>query len=234
RQQDSDRGRGPGWALRRRQAQAKERTTSRNQLAQLASSCRLQIELVTVRHPAIAALPLVDIADPGKWHVETGHKNPVGGEHVQDALAGRDGLFFVVVHLEVPFRTLDCHYKLRARVRRNHHAFSCAFDMKCQQAGRMACRINSGNAWDNLIAGLDELRTIGQRHANLYEELSIKLAGLSYVFAGLPEIELGCTEHIGGVGKNRLPLFHQTTNVVGMPMRKDDDVDVLRLVSSGS
>src|SRR5262245_66088847 len=86
RQQDSDRGRGPGWALRRRQAQAKERTTSRNQLAQLASSCRLQIELVTVRHPAIAALPLVDIADPVTWHVEPGHKNPVGGDRVQDAL----------------------------------------------------------------------------------------------------------------------------------------------------
>jgi hypothetical protein len=132
----------------------------------------------------------------------------------------------------MPFRTLDCHYKLRARVRGNHHAFSRAFDVKRQQAGRMACRINSGYAWDDLIAGLNELRTIGQRHANLYEELPIKLAGLSYVFAALPEIKLGSTEHIGGVGKNRLPPFHQTTNVVGMAMRNNNDVDVLRPVST--
>src|SRR5262249_7314110 len=57
----------------------KKERTGRVQLGQIASSCRLQIELIAVWDPAIAVLPLVDIADPGKWHVEAGHKNPVGG-----------------------------------------------------------------------------------------------------------------------------------------------------------
>src|SRR5215470_13835208 len=118
--------------------------------ASRALAVNLQIELIAVGDPAIATLPLFNIADPGEWHVEAGHKNPVRGEHVQDALAGRYGFFLVIIHFEVPFRTLNCHDILRASVRGDHHAFPRAFDVKRHQAGRMACRVDGGDARDNL------------------------------------------------------------------------------------
>jgi len=39
----------------------------------------LQIELIAVWDPAIAALPLIDIANSGKGHMEARHKNLVRG-----------------------------------------------------------------------------------------------------------------------------------------------------------
>src|SRR4249919_425567 len=115
-----------------------------------------QIELIAVRHPAVAALPFLHIADAGKRHMKAGEKQPVGREHIQDPLTRRHGLVLVVIHLEMPFGTLHCHDVLRAGVGGDHETLAAALDMKREQPGRMTGGVDGGDARHDLVARFDE------------------------------------------------------------------------------
>ena len=147
--------------------------------------------------------------------------------------ACRNRFFFVIVHLEVPFRALHCHHILSAGIGGDHEAFAIAFDMKRQQARRMSSSVDRRYARTRPVSGLNECRTVGERHADIHEKLTIELTRLSHVLAALPEIEFGGTEYIACVRKHRLSAFNQAANMVGMSMREDNDVNVLRPVSRG-
>src|SRR5512136_3430983 len=121
-----------------------------------------------MRYPTVAALPFLHVADTGERHVKTGDEELVGRKHVEDALARRDRFVFIVIHLEVPFRALHGHYILSAGISSDHETLAVTLDMECQQTGRMPGSVDRGDARHDLIAWLDECRTIGQWHADFY------------------------------------------------------------------
>src|SRR5262249_19580623 len=87
-------------------------------------SAALKIELIAVRHPAIAALPFLDIANAWKWHMKTSDEQLVSRQHIEHPLASGDGLVFVVVHFEMPFWPLHRHHVLRACVGGDHNSLA--------------------------------------------------------------------------------------------------------------
>src|SRR5215813_8122352 len=64
--------------------------------------------------------------------------------------------FLVIVHFEMPFRSLHGHHILRAGVGGNHETLSPALYMERQQTRRMACGIYGGNTGHDLVARFDE------------------------------------------------------------------------------
>ena len=95
----------------------------------------------------------------------------------------------------------------------------------------MTRRVDRGDARHHLVARLDHGGAVGERHNDLDVELAVELARLAHVLALVPEIELGGAEHIARVGKHQLAGLGQPADVIGMAVRDDDDVDVLRLVA---
>src|SRR5262245_55206412 len=123
---------------------------------QIASLHALQIQLIAMRYPAVAARPFVYIADGGKRHVKTRGEKLIARKHIEDTLARCHRFFFVIVHFEMPFRSLHGHHILRAGVGCNHETLSPALYMERQQTKRMACGIYGGNAGHDLVARFDE------------------------------------------------------------------------------
>ena len=76
----------------------------------------LQIQLITMRHPAIGAARLLHIAQSRERHVEAGDKQFVGRHHIEDALAGSHRLLLVVVDVKMQVRPLQRHHVVPARV----------------------------------------------------------------------------------------------------------------------
>src|SRR6478736_6886869 len=95
----------------------------------------------------------------------------------------------------------------------------------------MSGGVDGGDARRDLIARLQERRTVGQWHTNCHEQFAVELACFADIFAALPEIELGCPEYIARIGKHGLAAFDQSADVVRMPMRDDNNVDVFRTVA---
>src|SRR5262249_25797800 len=121
---------------------------------QIASLHALQIQLIAMRYPAVAARPFVYIADGGKRHVETRREKLIPPKPIEDTLGACQPFFFVIVHFEMPFWSLHGHHILRAGVGGNHETLSPALYMERQQTRRMAC--GGGNAGHDLVAQFDE------------------------------------------------------------------------------
>src|SRR5512147_3087919 len=97
----------------------------------------------------------------------------------------------------------------------------------------MAGGVDGCYAWDDFIAGLDECRTVGQGQADLDVQLAIEFPRLADVLAALPEVEIGGAEDIAGLRKDRFSSLGQPADVIGVPVRENDDVDVFGLVAGG-
>src|SRR6476646_4260417 len=95
----------------------------------------------------------------------------------------------------------------------------------------MSGSVDRSDARRDLIARLHERRTVGQRHTNCHEQFAVELACFADILATFPEIELGRAEYIARIGKHGLPAFDQPADVVRMPMRDDNNVDVFRTVA---
>ena len=104
-------------------------------------------------------------------------KQLFGCKHVEHSFAGGDSLVLVVIHLEMPLRSLHGHHVLCERVSGDHDSLAVTFDVEGKQSGRMTSGIDSRNAGDNFVARLDEGRPVGQGRTYLYIELSIEFPG---------------------------------------------------------
>src|SRR5690349_7397867 len=91
--------------------------------------------------------------------------------------------------------------------------------------------VNRRYAACDLIARLYECRAIRQWHAYFHEQFAIEFSGLAHVLAAFPEIEFRRTEYITRIGKNRLAAFGESADMVGVPVRGDNDVDIGRFVA---
>ena len=91
--------------------------------------------------------------------------------------------------------------------------------------------IDRGDAWHHDVARLDHGGAVGERHNDLHIKLAVELARLAHVLALVPEIELGGAEYVAGVREHRLSALGQAADMIGMTVRDDHDVDILRLVA---
>src|SRR5258708_28370517 len=109
-------------------------------------------------------------------------------------------------------------------------SLALALDQVSNHSRRMTCRIDGPDPGHDLVARLDEAGSISKRHSDLHEQLAIEFSCIAHVTA-LPEIEFSSAEHIARIGKDRFSAFHQPSDMVGIAVRNDDHVNILRLIA---
>src|ERR1700694_380664 len=94
----------------------------------------------------------------------------------------------------------------------------------------MACRVDGPDSRHDLLACLDKTGPVSERYGDFHEQLAIEFTRLAHV-AALPEIELRSAEHVPGIRKYRFAAFHQSADMIGMAVRDNHHVDILRLIA---
>ena len=111
--------------------------------------------------------------------------------------------------------------------------FSAAVDMEGQVPRRVTERFDGTNAGGHVVARLEERRLLGQRHHEVAEEGGVFLQVARMLAGRRPEIVLRAADRIARVGKERPPVLDDPADVIGVSVRKNDEIDVLGLNSRG-
>src|ERR1700676_2727072 len=94
----------------------------------------------------------------------------------------------------------------------------------------MACRVDGPDSRHDLLARPDKTGPVSERYCDFHEQLAIEFSRLAHV-AVLPEIELYSAEHVPRIRKYRFAAFHQSADMIGMAVRDNHHVDILRLIA---
>ena len=114
-----------------------------------------------------------------------------------------------------------------AAIGQEEEPLSLALEVKAQVARRVPVRRHSPDARRHLLARLEEAGPVGKRHDIVAEQgrEAFQCAGMAA--RARPEIVLDLADGIARVREEAAPILEQASDVVGVPMRQDDEVDRL-------
>ena len=93
----------------------------------------------------------------------------------------------------------------------------------------MAGSVDGGDARHDLVSGRYECRAVGKADADTQEQVAIAQPGFAHRLCLGPEDEFCRTEDIARSAEDGFALVHEATDVVGVAMRDDHQIDVAGL-----
>ena len=149
------------------------------------------------------------------------------GDVVEYPPARNRRLLRIVVHGKVPFGVRQRHRVVGHGVRQDHQFLALAFDVIRHVPGGMAEGVDCGHTGDDIVTRLDEARAFAHRLGHRAEHLERRRTEIGNVLTFLPVVEVDAPKYDFGIGKGRLAVGHQITDMVGMTVGDDDDIDIL-------